>query len=429
MATDMFYGASPELFVKAKQLRRNQTPAEKRLWTYLNANRLGGFRFKAQHPLHQFIADFYCHAARLVIELDGSVHDTLEQREYDENRTYMIEEFGIRVIRFRNQEVFSTINSVLEIIKQYLSEAVDEDVATTPWPPEGGATGNNTPFRGLGSGPVPLFNEYMRLTGTPTLADEPGSDPALVGRKLGVVNGSNWVSLWSTYFGRTLLPGVKLVQVGNEGVQLKFMDAHHRGEACPPQVNIDLTIRYATDLIDLVGVDAILLTCSTMNRAAPAVRAALTPLGVPVVQIDEAMMEEAVQTVNDGNILVVATHGPTVASTQALLQETADRLGRRVRFAGATVEDAFHLLGDGRIDEHNTLIANAIRDAQQHEAIDVVVLAQLSMSVFCFSYPDPVGTFGVPVLNSGETGFRRVGEVLKQLPAALATLPPTPSAT
>mgnify|MGYP002777661969 CR=1 FL=1 len=263
---------------------------------------------------------------------------------------------------------------------------------------------------------ISLFNEYMRLTGTPTLADES------TGKKLGVVNGSHWVSLWSTYFGRTVLPGVKIVQVGNEGVQLNFMEAYHRNEVCPPQINIDLTIRYARDLVELVGVDAILLTCSTMNRAAPAVRAALAPLGVPVVQIDEAMMEEAVQMVGDGKILVVATHGPTVASTQALLQETvttgtperdrANRLGKTVRFAGATVEEAFHLLGEGRIEEHNEAIAEVIRTAMKNEAIDVVVLAQLSMSVFCFSYPDPVAAFGVPVLNSGETGFRRVGKIL-----------------
>lgn len=262
---------------------------------------------------------------------------------------------------------------------------------------------------------ISLFSQYMRLTGTPTLGDEPAKDPLLAGKKLGVVNGSNWVSLWSTYFGRTLLPGVKIVQVGNEGVQLNFMDAHHRGDVCPPQLNIDLTTRYAKDLIELVGVDAVLLSCSTMNRAAQSVREALAPLGVPVVQIDEAMMEEAVQTVRSGKILVVATHGPTVASTQALLQETADRLNKPVHFAGATVEEAFHLLGEGRIEEHNEVIANAIREALTREPIDVVVLAQLSMSVFCFSYPDPVATFGIPVLNSGETGFRRVGEAMKQV--------------
>ena len=84
-------------------------------------------------------------------------------------------------------------------------------------------------------------------------------------------------------------------------------------------------------------------------------------------------------------------------------------------FAGATVEEAFHLLGEGRIAAHNEVIAAAIREAQARERIDGVVLAQLSMSVFSFSYPDPVAAFGVPVLNSGETGFRRAGEVLRRV--------------
>ncbi|MFN4146484.1 MAG: aspartate/glutamate racemase family protein [Runella sp.] len=264
--------------------------------------------------------------------------------------------------------------------------------------------------------PIELFNAYMRLTGTPTLAHKATDEPRLAGKKLGIVNGSHWVSLWSSYFGGQILPEVKLVQVGNEGVQLNFMKAHHAGESCPPVLNIDLTTRYAQDLVELVGVDVVLLTCSTMNRAATSVRAALAPLGVPVVQIDEAMMEQAVET--NGKILVIATHGPTVASTQALLQETALRLGKTVDFVGATVEDAFHLLGEGRIAEHNEQIAEAIRKAQQRETIDIVVLAQLSMSVFSFSYPNPQDTFGIRVLNSGQTGFERVREVLLKTPVA-----------
>ena len=113
-----------------------------------------------------------------------------------------------------------------------------------------------------------------------------------------------------------------------------------------------------------------------------------------------------------GRILVIATHGPTVKSTQSLLQETAARLGQPVEFTGATVEEAFELLGEGRIADHNRIIADKIREVQKREKVDLVVLAQLSMSVFAFSHPDPLKDFGVPVLNSGETGFRRVGEVL-----------------
>jgi hypothetical protein len=138
----------------------------------------------------------------------------------------------------------------------------------------------------------------------------------------------------------------------------------------------------------------------------------MKPLGVPVIQIDEAMMEQAVST--EGKILVVATHGPTVRSTQALLRETANRLDKQVDFVGATIEEAFDLLGEGKIAEHNQAIATTIRNVQSRDQVDVVVLAQLSMSLFSFSFPEPVRAFGIPVLNSGQTGFARDGDVLRQ---------------
>jgi glutamate racemase len=165
----------------------------------------------------------------------------------------------------------------------------------------------------------------------------------------------------------------------------------------------------------LYNVDAILITCSTMNRSAEAVRRVMQPYGIPVVQIDEAMMERAVE--RGGRILVVATHGPTVKSTQDLLQETSERLGKQIDFAGATVEKAFHLLGDGDIQGHNEAIASAIREARSKEGdFQTIVLAQLSMSVFKFSCPEGNAEreFGAPVLTSGETGFQRVREVLLQ---------------
>lgn len=258
---------------------------------------------------------------------------------------------------------------------------------------------------------------YMQITGVPTLDTEYGDDASLYdvvlrGKTLGIVNGSSWISLWSTYFARQILPGVKLVQVGNEGVQLNFMGAHKRGEPCPPQINIDLFVQYAEDLVKLYKIDAIIITCSTMNRAAGAVKAAMTKYALPVVQIDEPMMEAAVN--HGGKILVVATHGPTVKNTQQLLREAAEKLGKDVSFAGATIEEAFHYLGDGDIQAHNDAIAEAIREASDKEQIDIAVLAQLSMSVFKFSYPDCEKAFGFPVLTSGECGFERVKEILTQ---------------
>lgn len=271
--------------------------------------------------------------------------------------------------------------------------------------------GTTTHFSNLD--PFRLFGDYMKLTGVPTLSFPKTGDPKLMGKKLGIVNGSNWISLWSTWFGKMIIPEVKLVQVGNEGVQLNFMEAFHKKEPCPPQINIDLFCRYAEDLYRLYQVGAILITCSTMNRSTGAVRNTMTPYGVPVIQIDEAMMEEAV--LRGGKVLVVATHGPTVLSTQSLLRETAVRLGKKIDFSGATVEEAFELLGNGEIEGHNRAVAEAIHQARKREGpFSTIVLAQLSMAVFKFSWPDGVTEqeFGAPVLTSGETGFRRVREVL-----------------
>lgn len=262
--------------------------------------------------------------------------------------------------------------------------------------------------------PKLLFSEYMKLTGVPSILPEEGPIPELQGRKVGVINGSNWISLWSTYFGKKILPGVKIINSGNEAVQLNFMEAHHKGEKCPPQTNIDLFVQHAIDLVNLQSVDAILISCSTMNRAFEDVRKAMEPYNVPVVQIDQAMMDEALTA--EGKILVVATHGPTVENTKDLLRETAERKGKKVTFYGATVEEAFELLGQGRIDEHNEAIANAIRSVTRMETIGVVVLAQLSMSVFSFTYPNPREEFGVRVLNSGDTGFSRVRQLLMKEP-------------
>lgn len=265
-----------------------------------------------------------------------------------------------------------------------------------------------TPFPGLDA--IRLFSEYLRVTGVAHTGPEPQGAPELVGKRLGMVNGASWIALWCTYFGRLYLPGVHLISVGNEAVQISFMEAHERGLPCPPQANIDAFVRYARDLVELARVDAVLITCSTMNRAYKQVAEALSPLGVPVVQIDRPMMEEAVA--QGGRVLVVATHGPTVESTQALLRETAAEMGRQVTFSGLDVEEAWHRLAGGDVVGHNQALAEAIRARLRREAFGCVVLAQLSMTVFLLSHPDPATEFGVPVLTSGRCGFQRVRELL-----------------
>jgi aspartate/glutamate racemase len=259
--------------------------------------------------------------------------------------------------------------------------------------------------------PLELFSMYMQATGVPTLSHESDAPKSLRGKTIGVINGGSWIMLWSSYFGKKILPGVKIVNVGNEAVQLHFIQAHQKGQPCPPQLNIDMFARYADDLAKLYPLDAILISCSTMNRSADAVRQAIADRGIPVVQIDEAMMEAALE--GGGRILVIATHGPTVKSTQSLLTETASRMGKSVSFLGATVEEAFDLLGKGDIEAHNEIIANVIREAKENHEIDSVVLAQLSMTVFKLSYPNDVASFGVPVFTSGETGFEKVKVILE----------------
>lgn len=110
----MFLGANTDLFKKAKQLRENMTAAEKSLWNRLRENQLG-VRFKPQHPIDIFIADFYCHSLKLIIEVDGNIHEI--QKDYDVGRTNELKNYNIQVIRFRNDEVLNDIESVISKIK------------------------------------------------------------------------------------------------------------------------------------------------------------------------------------------------------------------------------------------------------------------------------------------------------------------------
>lgn len=116
----MFYGSKPITFIRARNLRVNMTNAELILWNRLRNNQLLGFRFKAQHPLAGFIADFYCHKAKLVIEADGLIHQT--QKEYDQDRDSVFNDLGISVIRFSNEEIENSPDSVIHIITNFLSE-------------------------------------------------------------------------------------------------------------------------------------------------------------------------------------------------------------------------------------------------------------------------------------------------------------------
>jgi cyclase len=120
MKKTMFMGASDLIFKNAAALRNTMTPAEMLLWGHLKGSQLGA-KFRRQHPLGIYIADFYCHQYKLVIELDGSIHDLPEIAKNDIERQLNIENDGIRVLRFKNEEIFNQLEKVLDQINMQIS--------------------------------------------------------------------------------------------------------------------------------------------------------------------------------------------------------------------------------------------------------------------------------------------------------------------
>ncbi len=113
--------AKPFIFEKARALKKASTPAENKLWQAIRNQKLKNCKFRRQHPIDIFILDFYCHEKNLAIEIDGGIHDDREQKEYDAGRTFELEQIGIKVIRFTNEEVVKNLFGVLKIIRQHLT--------------------------------------------------------------------------------------------------------------------------------------------------------------------------------------------------------------------------------------------------------------------------------------------------------------------
>jgi very-short-patch-repair endonuclease len=116
----LYRNAKPDLFNLAGQNRRISTEAEQVLWERLRGRRLNGFKFRRQHPIADFIVDFYCADIGLAIEVDGEYHRESEQQIADEHRTTELNKLNVKVIRFTNHEVINTTNEVLKQIIQHL---------------------------------------------------------------------------------------------------------------------------------------------------------------------------------------------------------------------------------------------------------------------------------------------------------------------
>jgi len=115
--------ASKPVKQAARDLRHEPTPAEHRLWSVLRYKQLGGRHFRRQHPLGRFIVDFYCAECRLIVEVDGAVHQYTG--EYDVSRQEWLVARGYRVIRFSNTDVMSNLDGVISAIRQAVKEQID----------------------------------------------------------------------------------------------------------------------------------------------------------------------------------------------------------------------------------------------------------------------------------------------------------------
>lgn len=116
----MYYGASKDTILKARELRNSMTDAERQLWSRLSKKQFHGYIFRRQHPIDIYIVDFYCHDLKLVVEVDGNIHDTPENRAHDKGRSAELEKFGLKIIRFRNDEVLANMEYVLEKLFKFV---------------------------------------------------------------------------------------------------------------------------------------------------------------------------------------------------------------------------------------------------------------------------------------------------------------------
>jgi very-short-patch-repair endonuclease len=108
------------LVPRARELRKDDTKAEKTAWTLLKDRRLNGFKFRRQVPIEHFIVDFYCHELKLIIELDGDIHAETEQFKHDQERDERLRELGYTLVRFSNEVLFNDSDFFEEHIRSLL---------------------------------------------------------------------------------------------------------------------------------------------------------------------------------------------------------------------------------------------------------------------------------------------------------------------
>ncbi len=117
---NLFKGANAKQFEFSKELRQRHTKPEEIIWELLRNRKLNGLKFRRQHPILNYIADFYCHEIKLVIEIDGKIHNSQENKDYDNERNKELKEEGVTTLRFSNEEVLNELPNVLKKLKNFI---------------------------------------------------------------------------------------------------------------------------------------------------------------------------------------------------------------------------------------------------------------------------------------------------------------------
>jgi acetylglutamate kinase len=118
---NMYYGAGPLIFQRAEELRNTMTSAERIIWKHIHINEWK-LKFRRQHPVSNYVVDFYCHQLKLVIEIDGDIHDLEEVKRNDKEREEALKSLGLQIIRFKNEEVYKKANAVLQKIDETIQQ-------------------------------------------------------------------------------------------------------------------------------------------------------------------------------------------------------------------------------------------------------------------------------------------------------------------
>ena len=125
MEKKMHGGAQKPLFQRARELRNNSTHAEELLWGYLKTKPFG-IKFRRQHPYSVYILDFYCYSLKLVIEVDGSIHQLEDVKKNDIERQILLEKDGLKVVRFTNDELIQASERVFEDLNILIQKIADD---------------------------------------------------------------------------------------------------------------------------------------------------------------------------------------------------------------------------------------------------------------------------------------------------------------